>query len=136
MTKSEILEKIDKGLRGQGNQVDIGNVLADILTEIADGGPTLTITKTSSDTDFTKEEFATNLGITETEVDNLFRGDYKTVRKKIEGGFIVMPLVLAYFLDDNTYLLFGISEGDNIGASLYVACHKDSELYDINFTEM
>ena len=36
MTKTEILEKIDKGLRGQGNQVDIGNVLADILTEIAE----------------------------------------------------------------------------------------------------
>lgn len=35
MTKEEIIDKINTGIRGQGSMVDIGGVLADVLTELA-----------------------------------------------------------------------------------------------------
>lgn len=36
MTKQEIIDKINTGIRGQGSMVDIGGVLADVLTGIVD----------------------------------------------------------------------------------------------------
>lgn len=36
MTKQEIIDKINAGIRGQGSQVDIGGVLGDILEAILD----------------------------------------------------------------------------------------------------
>lgn len=134
MTKTEILEKIDKGLRGQGNQVDIGNVLADVLTEIVDGGPTLTITNNVQGYDLTKEEFAANLGITETEVDNLFRGDYKTVRINSSNSFMVLPLIVAYLFDDGAGTLIFGGQDENFGVTLYV--DYDEGAYNIGYAEV
>lgn len=79
MTKTEILEKIDKGLRGQGNQVDIGNVLADVLTEIVNPTP-VAITSDTPFEDYTLTEAADALGVSAETLDNLANGGVPVIQ--------------------------------------------------------
>ena len=61
MTKQEIIDKINTGIRGQGSMVDIGGVLADVLTELAENSvPVVEVTEQLSNfgqVDLTEERY-------------------------------------------------------------------------------
>lgn len=132
----ETAEKLADFLGDNGNQQNIAEGFETILNEIVDAiGDQLTISMETTGSDLTKEEFSAALGITEAEVDNLFRGDYKTVRIKHTNSFIVLPLTVAYLFNNNSSgdLLFG-GQDDNIGMMLYV--NYDQGGYNIVYTEV
>lgn len=68
MTKQEIIDKINTGIRGQGSMVDIGGVLADVLEGVLENAatpePKITIRETQDFTELDAEEAAERLGIT------------------------------------------------------------------------
>ena len=74
MTKQEIKDLIAAKIAGQGNQVDIGGVLADILNALADGGSTpirLTATLVEGDT----LQDLIEAGLTKEEIEAAARGE-------------------------------------------------------------
>ncbi len=59
MTKQEIIDKINTGIRGQGSMVDIGGVLADVLTGIvSDMLPVVDVTDLVAKGEITSKEYA------------------------------------------------------------------------------
>lgn len=75
MTKQEIIDKINTGIRGQGSMVDIGGVLADVLEGILENAakpePKITIRESQDFTGLDAEEAAERLGITVDELNEI-----------------------------------------------------------------
>ena len=97
MTKEEIKALIAEKIAGQGNQVDSGGALADILNGIIDSIPqvlpptTLDFTLPESTLgNVSAEEMAQGLGITVGELKGLMLGQYVAVRDSNAGqSFLV-----------------------------------------------
>lgn len=146
MNTEELKEYIDANITTNGKGEISGEKLNEILNGIVDAieGSTLTVTKIDNGEGvLTKEEFAANLGITETEVDNLFKGDYHNVRyeeREDDILFVVnMPLVYYDFelsvggVIPYGSLIFGTTNGDG-GRQLSVFSSDDG--YVISYYEI
>lgn len=74
MTKQEIKDLIAAKIAGQGNQVDIGGVLADILNALVDGGSQpIRLTGTISEGDTLQDLI--EVGLTKEEIEAAARGE-------------------------------------------------------------
>lgn len=76
MTANKIKELVAAKIARQGNQVDIGNVLPDILNAIVDSISTRLKIKTLESFSGTKAQVIAKLGVTEQEFDDLCHGKY------------------------------------------------------------
>lgn len=114
MDAQQIKELIASAIAGQGNQVDTGGKLADILNAIVDmagqgGGGENTVlllpntysTDTNAVASGTFEEIAEAFGITADQVEGLFNGNYLSVILKISAGTntikVPIPFIMAAF---------------------------------------
>ena len=99
MTTNEIKDLIASAIAGQGNQVDAGGKLAEILNALADsaggGGATepLEITTPEEEVSGTKAEAATALGITEQDFDNILSGKVISIRTTPPGSPSITMIV-------------------------------------------
>ena len=116
MTKEEIKALIAEKIAGQGNQVDSGGALADILNGIIDSIPqvlpptTLDFTLPESTLgNVSAEEMAQGLGITVGELKGLMLGQYVAVRDSNAGqSFLVSRN------GDNINMISGQDDGSAI----------------------
>lgn len=99
MTTNEIKDLIASAIAGQGNQVDAGGKLAEILNALADaaggGGATepLEITTPEEEVSGTKAEAATALGITEQDFDNILSGKVISIKTTTPGSPSITMIV-------------------------------------------
>lgn len=82
MTNEELEKKIEM-LRGQGNQVDVGGVLADVLKELAPKSANCLFNAREGERSV--EEFARVMNATEEEAIKLFDKDVKTMSQTVLG---------------------------------------------------
>lgn len=90
MTKQEIIDKINTGIRGQGSMVDIGGVLADVLTELVEGVDTLEYSRTHPNLQIEISNDASNIvDSTETETAEILNIKVEDLRRLMKyGGFV------------------------------------------------
>lgn len=121
MTKQEIIDKINTGIRGQGSQVDIGGVLGDILEGILDlipsssGKSYIHMNLLTPFEDKTPEEASEIFNISLASFNKLVSGEISSV---IQDSMFNSYLVCV--LDDGDSVFFFKGDSQNWGASYYL----------------
>lgn len=144
MTTQEIKDLIASAIAGQGNQVDSGGKLAEILNEIVDvasqgGGESSILTlpnafSLGSSTTYgdTYEQIAQALEITVEQVQNLFTGKYFAVKvtmtlpEQIGGGeaSCFVPAVLSHNREGSIGCDYNFSSG---AVTIDIQCTNDAD---------
>lgn len=115
MTKQEIIDKINTGIRGQGSMVDIGGVLADVLEGIiglSTRSGVLTIRLPEPFENKTREEVKEAFGITDDELDKLHSGLYASVTR-----FDYVESYLIVVSNDGDSIFFFNGDAHDFGAT-------------------
>lgn len=94
MTNEELDKKIEM-LRGQGNQVDVGGVLADVLKELAPKSAIAALPAVSDRGVFTIQELADEMFTTEDEVRKMFSEDVASLYYEGKKAGVLFERVLA-----------------------------------------
>lgn len=113
MTKQEIIDKINTGIRGQGSMVDIGGVLADVLTELVEGVEDLEYSRTHPNLQLSFEKVYEIAGYNETqtaEALNITVEDFRRLMKY--GGFVTIQGGVGTFGDVDDLVAFVVTDTD------------------------
>lgn len=133
MNKSELLAKIDL-LRVQGNQTDIAGVLADVLQEIVEsiGGKTLEIKTMKNFGGVPSSEFIEELGITASQFQNLFNGEYN----EIKSANATLSLVGKDIYQTEGSLKYGCTGTEIFGSSYELSYNENSDEVSASIVEV
>lgn len=107
-TKAELLALVEQTIAGQGNQVDIGGGLAEVLKGLVEAMPEeLTILSATAVSNKTKAELAEALGISTDSIDKIFGGKISKVIIKVTASSFVY---LDFTCGDSNIVTFGYRE--------------------------